>query len=101
VLQERKIRPQRFDDVARLSMLLLSRFFDWRSALINVKPGTFTGCHKKAFQLFWHWESRGGRHRLPRNIQQVIAEMAINNPTWDKSVMSFRSNWASSSHLGR
>jgi putative transposase len=80
--QERKIKPRRFDDGARLSMLLLSKFFDWRSALVNVTPNTFTGWHKKAFQLFWRWKSRGGRPRLPRNIQQLIAEMAINNPTW-------------------
>jgi putative transposase len=80
--QERKTKPRRFDDAARLSMLLLSKFFDWRSALINVTPNTFTDWHKKAFQLFWRWKSRGGRPRLPRNIQQLIAEMAINNPTW-------------------
>ena len=36
--QERKIKPRRFDDGARLSMLLLSKFFDWRSALVNVTP---------------------------------------------------------------
>jgi putative transposase len=41
--QERKIKPRRFDDGARLSMLLLSKFFDWRSALVNVRPDTFTG----------------------------------------------------------
>jgi transposase InsO family protein len=80
--QERKIKPRRFDDAARLSLLLFSRLFDWKKALINVKPETFTGWHKKAFQLFWRWKSRGGRPRLPRNIQQLIAEMAINNPTW-------------------
>jgi hypothetical protein len=79
--QERKIKPCRFDDAARLSMVLFSKFFDWRSALINVTPNTFTGWHKKAFQLFWRWKSRGGRPRLPRNIQQLIVEMAINNPT--------------------
>lgn len=80
--QERKIKPRRFDDAARLSMLVLSKFFDWRSALVNVTSDTFTGWHKKAFQLFWRWKSRGGRPRLPRNIQQLIVEMAINNPTW-------------------
>jgi Homeodomain-like domain len=80
--QEHKIKPRRFDDAARLSMLLFSKFFDWKKALINVKPDTFTGWHKKAFQLFWRWKSRGGRPRLPRNIQQLIVEMAINNPTW-------------------
>jgi transposase InsO family protein len=80
--QERKIKPRRFDDGARLSLLLFSKFFDWRSALINVTPATFTGWHKKAFQLFWRWKSRGGRPRLPRNIQQLIAKMSTDNPTW-------------------
>lgn len=80
--QERDIKPRRFDDAARLSMLLLSKFFDWRNALINVKPDTFIGWHKKAFRLLWRWKSRGGRPRLPRNIRQLIVEMATNNPTW-------------------
>jgi putative transposase len=80
--QERRIRPRRFDDAARLSMLILSKFFDWRSALVNVTPDTLIGWRRKAFQLFWLWKSRGGRPRLPRNIQQLIVEMAINNPTW-------------------
>jgi putative transposase len=80
--QERQIKPHRFDDAARLSMLLLSKLFDWKSALINVKPDTLIGWHRKAFQLFWRWKSRGGRPRLPRNIQRLIIEMAANNPTW-------------------
>jgi putative transposase len=80
--QERKIKPRRFDDASRLSMLLFSKFFDWKSALINVTPDTFTGWHKKVFQLFWRWKSRGGRPRLPRNIRRLIAEMATQNPTW-------------------
>jgi putative transposase len=80
--QEREIKPRRFDDAARLSMLLLSTFFDWKNALINVRPETFTGWHKKAFQLFWRWKSRGGRPKLPKNIRRLIEEMAINNPTW-------------------
>ena len=50
--QERKTKPRRFDDAARLSMLLLAELFDWKSALINVKPETFTGWHRKAFHLF-------------------------------------------------
>jgi putative transposase len=53
--QERQIKPRRFDDAARLSMLLLSKFFDWKNVLINVKPDTFTGWHKKAFRLLWRW----------------------------------------------
>jgi len=80
--QERKVKPHRFNDAARISLLLLAKLFDWKNALVNVKPETFIGWHNKAFQLFWRWKSRGGRPRLPRNIRQLIAEMATNNPTW-------------------
>jgi len=80
--QERKIKPRRFNDSARLSLLLLAKLFDWKKALINVKPETFLGWHGKAFRFFWRWKSRGGRPRLPKDIRQLIEQMAINNPTW-------------------
>ena len=80
--QERKIKPRRFNDAARLSMLLLAKLFDWRNALVNVKPETFVGWHRRAFGMFWRWKSRGGRPRLPRDIRRLIVEMAANNPTW-------------------
>jgi putative transposase len=80
--QEREIKPRRFDDAARLSLLFLSKLFDWKNALVNVKPETFIGWHKNAFRLFWRWKSGGGRPRLPRDIRRLIAEMALNNPTW-------------------
>jgi putative transposase len=80
--QERKLKPRRFNDWARLSMLLLAKLFDWKNALVNVKTETFMGWHKQAFRLFWRWKSRGGRPRLPKNIRRLIVEMAVNNPTW-------------------
>lgn len=55
--QERKIKPRRFNDSARLSLLFLANLFDWKKALINVKPETFIGWHGKAFRLFWRWKS--------------------------------------------
>src|SRR5260370_27283805 len=51
--QERKIKPRRFNDSARVSMLLFAKLFNWKNALVNVKPETFTAWHKQAFQLFW------------------------------------------------
>jgi putative transposase len=45
---ERKIKPRRFDDCARISLLLLAKLFDWKNALVNVKPETFVGWHKQA-----------------------------------------------------
>ncbi len=98
--QERKIKPYRFDDSARLSMLVLAKLFDWKNALINVKPETFLGWHDKAFQLFWRWKSRGGRPRLPKDIRRLIVEMAVSNPTWGRSVWrtNSRLSWASWCH---
>jgi len=43
-------------------MLVLAKLFHWTSALVNVKPETFIGWHKKAFRLFWRWKSRGEGH---------------------------------------
>jgi len=80
--QERKIAPRRLTDAARFSLVLWSRLFNWRETLVIVRPETLIGWHRKGFRLFWKWKSKGGRPRLPRNVGQLIAEMAIENPTW-------------------
>ena len=38
--KERGIKPRRIDAVTRLSLALLSRFFNWRDALVVVRPET-------------------------------------------------------------
>jgi hypothetical protein len=38
LFQERKLRPRRSNAATRAFMVLLSRFFDWREALVIVKP---------------------------------------------------------------
>lgn len=80
--QERQVEPRRLDDAARICLLLWSRLFNWRDALVVVKPATLIGWHRRAFQLFWCWKSKGGRPRLPKNVRQLIAEMVRENPTW-------------------
>jgi len=68
---------------ARLSLVFWSRFFEWKSALLIVKPPTLIGWHRKAFRLFWKWKSRRvGRPRLPAELQQMIARMVHDNATW-------------------
>jgi hypothetical protein len=79
--QEHQIRPRRFSDAARLSLVLWSRLFDWKKALVTVKPETLIRWHRKGFQLFWRWKSQAGRPRLPRRIRQLIAQMVHENPT--------------------
>jgi hypothetical protein len=80
--QERQAEPRRLDDAARICLALWSRLFNWRDALVVVKPATLIGWHRTAFQLFWRWKSKGGRPRLPKNVRQLIAEMVRENPTW-------------------
>jgi putative transposase len=80
--RERENKPRRLTDAARVCLLVWSRLFNWREALVIVKPETLVAWHRKGFRLFWKWKSKGGRPRLPRNIRQLIAEMATENPTW-------------------
>ena len=80
--RERKVKPLRLTDSARLSLLFWSRRFDWRDALVVVKPETLIGWHRQAFLMFWRWKLREGRPRLPKDLRALIAEMVRENPTW-------------------
>ena len=80
--QEREVRPRRLTNAARLWLVFWSRFFDWKSALVVVKPETLIGWHRKAFRLFWRWKSRPGRRLIPLDLRQIIVQMVRENPTW-------------------
>ena len=83
LFQERKVKPRRADDSTRWMMATLSRMFEWRDALWNVKPDTLIRWHRKGFRLFWRWKSTPtGRPRLPKDLRQLIREMAAGNATW-------------------
>jgi hypothetical protein len=57
---ERKVKPRRATDSIRFTLARLSRWFDWRAALIVVKPDTFL-C---------------GRPHVPANVRKLIREMS-------------------------
>jgi len=83
LFQERKIKPRRADDATRWMMATLSRMFPWRDALWSAKPVTLIRWHRKGFRLFWRWKSKpAGRPRLPKELHQLIREMAAGNVTW-------------------
>jgi putative transposase len=64
-------------------MVALARFFDWRSALVIVKPATFLRWHRNAFRLLWRWKSRRrGRPSLPPNLCHIIRRFGRENPSW-------------------
>ena len=79
LFQERKSRPRRTDDSTRWTMATLSRFFPWR-ALVNGKPDTLTRWHSKGFRLLRRWKSKPmGRRQLPKDLRQLIRQMAADN----------------------
>jgi transposase InsO family protein len=80
--QERRNRPRRIDNPTRLTLLYLSRRFNWRNALCVVTPRTFIGWHRKGFQLFWRRKCQSGRPRIPPELQRLIRRMADENPSW-------------------
>ena len=80
--QERNVIPRRFDNVTRFILVLLSRGFAWKDALVNVTPKTFIGWHRAGFRLFWRWKSRPGRPRIPLELRALIREMSRDNSGW-------------------
>ena len=54
--REKKAMPTTPAD--RFVFSKLARWFDWRSALLIVKPATLIGWHRHAFRLLWRWKSR-------------------------------------------
>jgi len=75
------VRPHRATDATRLTMILVAKLFDWREALITVRPETFIGWHRRGFRLFRRWKSRRiGRPRIPKDLRGLILAMARDNP---------------------
>ena len=58
--QERKVDPRRIDPATRITFALLSRFFNWRDALIVVQPKTLIRWHRAGFRLLWHGNQNRG-----------------------------------------
>jgi putative transposase len=83
LFQERKVKSRRATAATRAFMVLLSRFFNWREALVIVRPETFLKWHRTVFRRLWGWKSRKrGGPRLPKNLRELVREMAHDNPTW-------------------
>jgi len=74
--QERKQKPRRPDTSLRVALVLLSKLFDWRDALIVVQPQSLVRWHRQGFRLFWRWKSRPGRPSIPQELRTRIREMA-------------------------
>ena len=64
-------------------MVGVGKLFDWRGALVIVKPETFLKWHRTAFRALWRWKSRKrGRPLLPKHLREMIRQMGRENPVW-------------------
>jgi putative transposase len=79
---ERGVKPRRIDSVTRIALTILSRFFQWRDALVVVHPQTLLRWHRQGWKLFWRLKSRPGRPSIPAQLQALIRQMARENPLW-------------------
>ena len=51
----------------------MARWFDWRSALLIIKPANLIGWHRNAFRLFWRSKSRPvGRPPVTAEVRDLI-----------------------------
>ena len=80
--QERGVKPRRVDAAQRVWVALLSRLFNWRDALVVVRPETLIRRHRAGWRLFWRCNSRPGRPPIPLEPRQLIRRMATENPPW-------------------
>jgi len=82
LFKERGVKPRRIDAATRMSLAWLSRWCDWRSCLIVVRPETVVRWHRAGWRLFWRYKSRPGRPPIPLEMRQLIRRMARENPLW-------------------
>lgn len=78
---ERGAKPGRVDAATRVSLALLSGLFDWRDALVAVRPETLIRWHRAGWRLFWRIKSRSGRPPIPLELRQLIRLAVTAHPT--------------------
>ena len=79
---ERGVKPPRVDSVTRIRLALLARLFDWRSAVVIVRPATVIRWHRAGWRLFWRCKCRLGRPTIPAELRALIRRIASENPRW-------------------
>ena len=79
---ERGVQPRPVDAATRVSLAVLARLFDWRSALVVVQPATMIRWHRAGWRLFWRLKCRPGRPPIPKELRALIRRMARENVLW-------------------
>jgi hypothetical protein len=75
---ERKVKPRRLNDAARIELVVLARPIDWQPLLFIVRPDRLVRWHRQGFRLFWRQQpgirlpaTYGHRHGIARRRQPV------------------------------
>ena len=79
---ERGVKPRRIDAATRVSLVVLSKLFDWRGSLVVVQPATLIHWHRAGWRLLWRLKSRRGRPPIPEELRALIRRMANENHLW-------------------
>ena len=78
--KERSIKPGRIDSATKLTLMNLSKLFNWKDSLAVVQPKTLIRWHREGFRMFWRWKSKMGRPQIPEDLRSLIRQMARENP---------------------
>ena len=79
---ERGIKPRRMDHATRVCLSVFSRLFNWRDAIVIVRPSTIVRWHRLGWRIFWRRKCRAGRPPIPPELRALIRRMATENPLW-------------------
>jgi putative transposase len=69
--QERHVKLQRIPDATRCTLVWLSHWFDWPSALTIIQPETFQRWRRQGWHLWWHTTLCPGRPPIPVELQAL------------------------------
>ena len=86
ILKRRHPRPS-LGLLDKLFWVIAKRVWSgWKQALLVVTPETVVRWHRAGFRMYWRLISRArrqvGRKQTPKEIQELIFQMVVENPTW-------------------
>ena len=80
--QERGKKPGRVDSAKKLTLLVLSKLFNWKDSLVVIQPKTLVRWHREGFRLLWRWKSRKGWPQVSEDLRKIIRQIARKNLLW-------------------
>ena len=95
--KERGIKPGRIVSATKLTLMSLSKLFNWKDSLAVVQPKTLIRWHREGFRMFWRWKSKMGRPQIPEDLRSLIRQMAARIHCGEKSELRTNcfSSWES------